>query len=94
MPRHVLGTRGTPGAARVPGGSPVASDEVRSGQAPKMSVLRRRADVLFAWVGAVVRGLLIPYCLSEGAPLAGISAMTPLIFFSARLCENPVFWDC
>jgi hypothetical protein len=50
-----------------------------------MSVLRRRTDVLFAWVGAVVRGLLIPYCLSEGAPLAGISAMTPLIFFIAGL---------
>ena len=43
------------------------------------STKRREAWQLIAWVGAVVAGLLILYCLSEGAPLSGTGAITPLM---------------
>jgi hypothetical protein len=40
---------------------------------------RREAWQLITWVGAVVAGLLIVYCLSEGACLSGAGAMASLM---------------
>jgi len=46
---------------------------------------RREAWQLIAWAGGVVAGLLILYCMSEGAPLSGTGAMAPLMTASAAL---------
>jgi hypothetical protein len=46
---------------------------------------RREAWQLIAWVGGVVAGLLILYCLSEGTPPSGTGVMAPLITASAAL---------
>jgi hypothetical protein len=40
---------------------------------------RREAWQLITWVGAVVAGLLIVYCLSGGAPLPRTGTAAPLM---------------
>jgi hypothetical protein len=46
---------------------------------------RREAWQLIAWVGGVVAGLLILYCLTEGPPSTGISTIVPLITVAGTL---------
>jgi hypothetical protein len=40
---------------------------------------RREAWQLITWVGTVIAGLLIVYCLSGGAPLPRTGAVAPLM---------------